>query len=434
MNNTTNRRKSRSKSTIQIKDHIVMEIPWGCWYGNRTFKMTFPIKWRVNKISMNDQAPISDEQLRNSILNPISSARLRDIAKGKNKPIVVIDDLNRPTETFRILPMLLDEMNLAGLKNDQIDVLVSLGAHRPMSQAELVKKIGRRMINTLKVYNHNPYENLQLIGKTSWGTPLYINKFLVESDLRIVVGSAIPHPYAGFGGGGKLILPGLVGMDTIELNHKPAYKSTTGKIGKVEGNERRAEIEEAASIVGIDFAVTTVLNSAGKTAGVFAGNLPESYKEAVKYAQKVYATDMLYNLDVGIFNAFPKDNGIIQSFNSLNVWGNRSNEKQIVRPGGTIVIASSCPDGSGYHGLTDRGMRLHIRRDQHGSFKDIFANRKIIFFSPNVISRDLADFLPNAKLIRRWPKVIEELRKTYPSDLSIGIFPCSPLQIDKSIL
>ena len=434
MNSTKLRHNSGSKSIPQTTDHTIIEIPWRCWYSNTTFKLTFPMNWRVMKISMNDHAAISDEQMRKSIINPISSPRLQDIAKGKNKPIVVIDDLNRPTETFRILPLLLDEMNRAGLKNEQIDVLVSLGAHRPMSKAELVKKIGRRMINTLKVYNHNPYENLQLVGKTSWGTPLYMNKFLIESDLKIVVGSAIPHPYAGFGGGAKLLLPGLAGMDTIELNHKPAYKSTTGMIGKIEGNERRAEIEEAASIVGIDFAVTTVLNSAGRTAGVFAGNLLESYKEAVKYAQKVYATDMLYNLDAGVFNAFPKDNGIIQSFNSLNVWGSRNNEKQIVRPGGTIVIVSSCPDGSGYHGLTDRGMRLHVRRDQHGSFKDIFANRKIVFFSPNIIPRDLADFLPDAKLIRSWPKVIEELRNNHPFDLSIGVFPCSPLQIDKSIL
>ena len=250
--------------------------------------------------------------------------------------------------------------------------------------------------------------------------------------MKIIVGSVIPHPYAGFGGGAKLILPGLAGIDTIEQNHKLAYAGKSGTIGIVEGNARRAEMENAASMVGIDFSVNTISNPKGQTAGVFAGGLIESHREAVKYAQKVYATDVQYNLDVGVFNAFPKDNGIIQSFNALNVWSTRDKNKQIVKPGGTIIICSSCPDGVGYHGLTDRGMRLYVRRDKHGSFKHILADRKFIFFSPTLIPRDLHDFLPKtALLFRKWSHVIEELKKTYPTKIDVGVFPCGPLQIDK---
>ncbi len=414
---------------------MVIEVPWGCWYGNKRLKLMFPIGWRVKTVSMNDAAPLSNEDIRERILRPVSSPRLRDLAKGKVRSVVVIDDLHRPTETYRILPILLEELRTGGVKEEQIDVLVSLGAHRPLSRGELVKKIGRKMVDTLKVYNHNPYENLKLIGKTRWGTPLYLNRFLVDADLKILVGSVIPHPYAGFGGGAKLILPGLSGIDTIEANHRPSYKTASGTIGLVEGNERRAEMEEAASRVGIDFAVNTVSNSQGKTAGVFAGALTESYTEAVKYAQRVYATDVPYNLDAAVFNAFPKDNGVIQAFNSLNVWSSRSGDKQIVRAGGTIVIATCCPDGAGYHGLTDKGMRLYVRRDMHGSFKDVLAGRRIIFFSPNLIPRDIQDFLPETtRLFRRWPQVVNELKKHHGGRLNIGVFPCSPLQIDRSIL
>ncbi|MCL5319217.1 MAG: lactate racemase domain-containing protein, partial [Thaumarchaeota archaeon] len=335
----------------------------------------------------------------------------------------------------RILPVLLEELEAAGIRTEEIDVLVSLGAHRPMSRSELVKKIGEKMVDTLKVYNHNPYENLTLVGKTSFGTPLYLNRMLVESDLKIIVGSVIPHPYAGFGGGAKLVLPGLAGMDTLELNHKPAYASMSGTIGRVEGNQRRAEIEEAAEMVRIDFAVNSISNSEGRTAGIFAGGLAESYREAVRYAQKVYATDVPYNLDVAVFNAFPKDDGVIQSFNSLNVWSSRSSDRQIVKQGGTVVIASSCPDGVGYHGLTDKGMRLYVKRDKHGSFKDIINGRRIIFFSPNLIPRDIHDFLPETTLLcRQWKEVKEELERTVQWDASAGVFPCGPLQIDRNTL
>ncbi|MCL4436449.1 MAG: nickel-dependent lactate racemase [Thaumarchaeota archaeon] len=434
-NEKEDNRAKPSEVSRDLRKRVSIDVPWKRWFGDEKMQLTFPSGWNVKKIEMSDAETISDEEIRRCIAIPRASPSLRDLARGKKRPAIVIDDLNRPTETHRILPVLLDELEDAGIRTEEIDVLVSLGAHRPMSRSELVKKIGEKMVDTLKVYNHSPYENLTLVGKTSFGTPLHLNRTLVEADLKIIVGSVIPHPYAGFGGGAKLVLPGLAGMDTIELNHKPAYASMSGTIGRVEGNQRRAEIEEAAEMVGIDFAVNSICNSEGRTAGIFAGGLAESYREAVRYAQKVYATEVPYNLDVAVFNAFPKDEGVIQSFNSLNVWSSRSGDRQIVKQGGTVVIASSCPEGVGYHGLTDKGMRLYVRRDKHGSFKDIINGRRIIFFSPNLIPRDIHDFLPETTLLcRQWREVEEELKRTARQDASAGVFPCGPLQIDRNIL
>jgi nickel-dependent lactate racemase len=411
-----------------------IEIIWKCWYGPEKIKLDFPSNWPVRTISMNNAKATTNEEIKTSILFPLSTPPLRQLAKGKLRPIIIIDDLHRPTETYKILPVLLEELSSGGIREEQIDILVSLGAHRPMSGGEINKKIGEDMTKRVKVYNHNPYENLVNTGTTSRGTPLKINRFLAESDLKILVGSVIPHPYAGFGGGAKLILPGLASIDAIEINHKPSYGHVSGVVGRIDGNERRDEIEEAGRMVGIDFAINTISNSEGKTAGIFSGNLFESYNAAVKFARKVYATDVPYNLDIGIFNAFPKDNGIIQSFNSLNVWSTRSANRQIVKPGGSIVIITNCPDGVGYHGLADRGMRLYVRRDKHGTFKDILSKRKIIYFSPNLIPRDLHDFLPKTTLLfTKWNQVVEELKKTHSRKCKTGVFPCSPLQIDNNI-
>lgn len=427
--------KKKIFSTNASGNDLIFKIPWKCWYGNELFDISFPNNWAVQIINMADAISLDDATIKQKILNPVSSHRLKELAKGKNRPVIIIDDISRPTESYRILPVLLKEMLDAGIKLTQIDLLVSLGAHRPMSRVELIKKVGEEIVNTIKIYNHNPYENLKFIGNTSNGTPLYLNRFLTESDLKIVIGSVTPHPYAGFGGGAKLILPGLAGIDTIEQNHKPAYSNISGKIGHVKDNARRAEIENAAEMVGIDFAVNTISNSKGKTAGIYAGNLTASYNAAVTFAQKVYATNVRYNLDVGVFNAFPKDNGIIQSFNALNIWSTRDKDKQVVKPGGTIVICSSCPDGVGYHGLSDKGMRLYVMRNKHGSFKDILSDRKIIFFAPTLISRDIHDFLPKSVLhFKKWSQVIEELNKTYTSTIDVGVFPCGPLQIDMNVI
>lgn len=426
---------NKINSTITNSNRLTFKIPWKCWFGNELLDISFPNNWAVRIINMSDAISLDDSTIKQKILNPVSSLRLKKLAKGKKRPVIIIDDLSRPTESYRILPILIKEMLDAGIKLTQIDILVSLGAHRPMSRSELIKKVGEEIVNTTKIYNHNPYENLKFIGKTSIGTPLYLNRFLTESDLKIVIGSVTPHPYAGFGGGAKLILPGLAGIDTIEQNHKPAYSNISGKIGHVKDNDRRAEIENAAEMVGIDFAVNTICNSKGKTAGIYAGNLSASYSAAIAFAQKVYSTRVQYNLDVGVFNAFPKDNGIIQSFNALNIWSTRDKNKQVVKPGGTIVICSSCPDGVGYHGLSDKGMRLYVMRNKHGSFKDILSNRKIIIFSPTLLSRDIHDFLPKSVLhFKKWSQVIEELNKTYKSTIEVGVFPCSPLQIDMNVL
>jgi nickel-dependent lactate racemase len=384
---------------------------------------------------MLDAETISDNEIRDAIRNPISTNLLKDLAKGKKKPIIIIDDLHRPTETYRILPYLLDDLKQAGIEPEEIDVLVSLGAHRPMSGEELKKKMGKKMMNILKVYNHNPYENLKSLGETSKGTPISVNRFLIDSDFKILVGSVIPHPYAGFGGGAKMILPGLSGIETIAANHRPVYGNPAGTIGRVDGNERREEIEEAADMVGIDFLINTISNSEGRTSGIFAGSLKDSYYTAVQFAQKVYSTNVPYDLDIGVFNAFPKDNGVIQSFNSLNVWSTNDRDRQVVKPGGTIVIISNCPDGVGYHGLTDKGMKLYVRRDRHGSFKEKLKGRHIIFFSPNLIPRDIHDFLPeSSSLCRSWSEVIMELTTRYSKKADVAVFPCAPLQIDKSIL
>jgi nickel-dependent lactate racemase len=417
-------------ATDRAKNSV--DLRWKAWYGEETITLGFPDEWNVRTIPMKDAPTLTDAEIRERILSPIGSPRLRDVARGRKRAAIAIDDLDRPTEGSRILPHVLDELHAAGLKDDDIIIVASLGSHRPMTRQDFVKKVGEDIVSRIKTYNHNAYENLQYAGTTSYGTPLHINKFFMEADLKIGLGHLSPHPFAGFSGGGKIVLPGLAGIETIELNHKPTNAALSGRIGQVGGNTRRAEMDEAGRMAGLEFVVNAVSNSYGKTAGLFAGEISAVFQAAAGFAGEVYATDVPYGLDIGVFNVFPKDTHLLQALNALNIWSTRDPDRAIVRKGGAIVITTACNEGPGYHSLSDKGMRLHTRRDKHGTFKDILEGRKLIFFSPNLISADIYDhYPPEVLLFQRWEDVVAELRKHYGGGSSVGVFPSAPLQMDK---
>jgi nickel-dependent lactate racemase len=383
---------------------------------------------------MTDGPTIKDKAILDAIKNPIDSEPVEKLAKGKKKICIAIDDLDRSTETDRIIPHILSDLNAAGVNDENIYIVVSLGTHRPLTRDDMIKKVGLKIIKRIKFYNHNAWENLHYLGKSSYGSPIYINKFFAKADLKIGIGMLSPHPYAGFSGGGKLILPGLSGMDTIELNHKPVNSALSGRIGQIEGNTRRAEMEEITKKVGLDFLVNTVSNSKGETAGIFCGEHSEVFESGAEFAKEIYSTDVKYGQDIGIFNAFPKDNELLQALNALNIWSTREESHAIVKKGGAIVIITAAMEGCGYHALGDIGMRLHIRRDKHGSFKELFNGRTFIYFSPNLIKADIYDHYPkNVLLFNKIEKLMDYLKKNFGNGSNVGIFPCAPLQMDKNI-
>ena len=148
---------------------------WRSWYGKEEFRLTLPEGWRLIDARMRNARTLSDAQIQEQLRQPIGSAPLRDLARGRRDACVAIDDLTRPTETFRILPEVLDELRAAGLRDEQLCVLVSLGTHRPLTRSDLLKKVGDRVLRAVRVYNHNPYLNLARVGTTSFGTPVLIN-------------------------------------------------------------------------------------------------------------------------------------------------------------------------------------------------------------------------------------------------------------------
>jgi nickel-dependent lactate racemase len=186
-------------------------------------------------------------------------------------------------------------------------------------------------------------------------------------------------------------------------------------------------MEDAARIADLNTIVNSVGTSAGKTAGVFVGDLVKAHRAAVELARKVYLTDAPLEADIGIFNAFPEDTEMLQAGKALNVW-TEDTARQLVRKGGKVVIATASSEGLGFHSLADRGMRMYRRVDHNKVVKEITQGRKVIVFSPTCSRTDLLEKYPeSAVLCNTWAEVLEQLRDGSGSQ-AVSIYPNGSLQ------
>lgn len=409
-----------------------MTIPWGAWRGNKNLPLSFPDNWKIIAAPMADGKDVNREEIKKAFADPIGQEPICKLAEGKKTAAIAVDDLTRPTQAHRFLPFIVDELQKGGIREENITILLAIGCHRPLMKGDQEKKLGKKMANRFRVVNHHPYENLVDIGKTSKGTPLQFNRYFIEADLKVGVGFITPHPMAGFGGGGKIVLPGLGSMKTIESNHRPGFLGKIGGSGFSQGydlnrNKVRLDIEDGARIAGLDIIVNSVGTSDGRTAGLFVGDLVKAHRAAVELARKIYVTEAPLDVDVGIFNAYPEDTELLQARKALNVWTGNMN-KRLVREGGKVVIASASSDGLGFHSLADPGMRLFRFVTDSKMFEEIFSGRKILVFSPNCSPSDLYTRYPkNATIRNTWEDILEEI-KDGGSAQQVAVFPNGSLQ------
>jgi nickel-dependent lactate racemase len=409
---------------------------WKSWYGKEEFRLPLPADWRLLDARMRGAPTLTNEEIRARLAIPLASATLRELASDRRSACIAIDDMTRPTEAFRIVPLVLNELNAGGLRDEDCLIIVSLGTHRPLTRVDLRKKVGEEVLRRVRIQNHNPYLNLTQVGTTQFGTPVLINAAFAAADLKISLGMLAPHAYAGFSGGGKIVLPGLSSWETVLSNHKPANKKLSGHTGQVRGNTRREEIDEAARLAGLEFSLNVVCNEQGETAGLFCGNVTASFQSAAEFAAEVYATDLPVGADIGVFNAFPKDTELLQALNALAPWNPvAGGQKDVVRPGGTIVVLTAASEGHGWLGLINPGAPLHQRRDEHPVYKQMLATRALYFLSPNLGQADLQDhYPPEVKVMPDWTSLLAKLQERHPGPSSVAFFPCGPLQISRQDL
>src|SRR6185312_12886971 len=221
--------------------------------------------------------------VRAALANPIQSARLREIARGKQRVTIVINDVTRPCPTQLLVEELLVELADAGIGDDQITLLVATGNHRPNTPDELCEMLGPDLVARLRVINHDGTDPDQLVmlGKTPGGVPLEVNRLVVETDLTILTGIVTPHQTAGFSGGRKSIMPGVASEFALRTHHSPPIRSLEPVMGVMENNVFHSESLAAARMVGVDFIINVVKNQQGGIVRVVAGDLDAAHLAGV---------------------------------------------------------------------------------------------------------------------------------------------------------
>lgn len=400
-------------------------IPWAAWYGDKQKVLTFPEEWEVTLFPPQDAEEIDDETIRQAFEEPIGTPPLREMARGSRDAVIVVDDLSRPTPAYRLMPFVLEELQSAGIPLPHIRVIIGVAGHRPLTRSELIQKLGTFVVEHLQVRNHHPFENLVYLGKTSFGTPVYINRDFVSADFKLAVGGITPHGGPGFGGGAKLIFPGVAGIESLYQNHR-RDNGLRGGLNFLEGNQRRADLEEGARMAGLSAIVNVVVNSRRQVAGVFVGDPIQAHRAGCAFARKVFATPVPQNWDVGIFNAYPKDTEYLQVGMSLNIW--YSAPHPIVHPEGTIVLTTASSEGLGYHSLHSPGMRL----PNNGPLPSSVGNRRLILFSPSLNFYDLSPEAQKEVILgRSWEEVRKNLSNFHGAGTRCAVFPCGALQLAK---
>jgi nickel-dependent lactate racemase len=226
------------------------------------------------------------EDFKDSFQNPIHSKPINQLTRNASQVAIIVSDSTPGIPTSKVMPIILDELQIAGISLKQILVVIALGVHRPATEDEINEIIGKEYANRLKIVNHDPYNENKLIylETTSFGTPVEVNKMVYHSDFRITIGKVEAHEFAGFSGGRKSVLPGISSEKTIRINHSPEMILKNGSIpGQLENNPINEDMIEAAKMLGIHFGVNFVLNATGKTVGLFTGDLFGAHKKAIEF-------------------------------------------------------------------------------------------------------------------------------------------------------
>jgi len=394
------------------------------WYGDTELEIDFPDSWDVTVCRMHghDASPLSEDGIRKAFANPIGTRTIRKLAKGGKEVVILFDDMSRATPTAVLIPYVLEELAAAGVPDDSVRFIAAIGAHGSMNGIDFRKKLGDEVMGRFLVYNHNPYENCTPLGASSQGIPISINSEVMSCDLKIGLGSIVPHPFSGYGGGSKVILPGVASMEAIDSNHTRLGLSPTIGIGKYEGNILKQDMDEAARMAGLDIKIDAILNLKREITALFVGDPIEEHIQGVKLAREHYATDMVTDCDIVVANCYSKANEMVLA--------PRVASPLLSQKGGDMVLIVVTPEGQINHYWT-RSFGKKFGGRAWASKTTLPPNTNRLTVMAPYSDKVSADWVAPYNLInwaKAWPEVLQMLKKTYGDKAKVAVIPDATIQ------
>ena len=318
-------------------------------YGRNGLAVSLPARAQV--LQSRFVTGVADEPaaIRTALRQPINSAPLAQKVRVGDKVVIVHTDITRATPNDRLLPILLAELESAGIARGDITLLNALGTHRPQTEAELQQMLGADLVAQYRCRQHdaNADADLVALGQTARGHPVRINRQFFEADVRILTGFIEPHFFAGFSGGPKGVLPAIAGAESVHSNHGyDMIGHPNATWGVTAGNPIWEEMREVALRAHPTFLCNVTLNSARQITGVFAGEMLAAHAAGCAFVKAHAMVPVTAPFDIVITtnSGYPLDQNLYQCVKGLSA------ANRIVRAGGAIILAAACADGLPDHG------------------------------------------------------------------------------------
>ncbi len=321
------------------------------FYGKEKLAVDLPEQNLIGVIEPREVDVPQDETavIQDALRGPIGLPPLEELALPGQKVAIVVDDNTRPTPTARMLPLILAELQQAGVRDEDITIVFANGAHRQQTREEQTQLVGAEAIARYRVCDHNCHDRSQLsyMGATASGTPVHVNHFVAEADLRILTGLIKPHCQAGYSGGGKAILPGVSSIETIIADHNyEAIIHPRAIFGVIDGNPMRRAIEEAAHLLAPCFILNVILNRDKHIIGAVAGDMIKAHRVGVQKLDWFVRVPVPEVADIIVAGcSHPTSVNMYQAANAATVCTRLI--RPIVKRGGVIIVAAPCPEGIG---------------------------------------------------------------------------------------
>jgi len=317
----------------------ILTIP----FGGEPYELEIPDRNLAEVLSPRPSKtlPDLDGAIEAALDAPIGQFPLEAWVRSTDRVLVVSDDTTRQTPVDRMLPALLRRLSAAGVPDTKVECIMALGTHRYMTEEEMRAKVGDAPFRQIRVFNHewrDPHALVDL-GTSSQGTPLLVNRAVVEADVIIGLGAIVPHHIPGFSGSSKIIQPGVCGDRTTAETHLLSCESGGDSYLGIEDNPVRRDMDDMADRVGMQTIFNAVMNDSGGVVGLFFGEMRKAFRSGVQLARRIYGVEYREAPDIVLANSHPCDLDFWQSHKSLYP------AQRMVKPGGTIIVATPAPEG-----------------------------------------------------------------------------------------
>ena len=375
-----------------------------------------------------------------ALRQPMGTSSLKSMVTSTDTVAIVISDITRPTPNHKLVPWILEE--LAHVPRENFVIINGLGSHRANTEQELVAMLGREIVDTVRIENHDAFDDSKLVsvGKNSYGSEVFFNKTYVETKFKIVIGFIEPHFFAGFSGGPKGINPGVAGIKTIlDFHNAEMIGHPLSTWGVIDGNILQGAATQNCLMAKPDFMLNVTLNGEKQITGVVAGDVITAHREGCKFVKEtaMYAVDAPFDIVVTTNSGYPLDQNLYQTVKGMSA------AAQIVKQGGAIISASECCDGVPDHGNYAKILKM---RDTAGELLEMICDPQFRLFDQwqvqvQAMVQQKADcylfstlnpeIVKNAKFtpIESVETTLERLCKQIGPQVRVAVLPLGPLTI-----